>query len=76
MKEFEIIKCIASDEGWEFVELNEYCIRLQTKTRRYLYDIWVSHHKKNGSFLGYTVHNWKTNEWVRKVQDIAKYIQQ
>jgi FAD/FMN-containing dehydrogenase len=74
MKEFEIVKCIASDMGWEFEMLDEYCMRIQGKNRQYHFDVWCPHHKKNGSFLGYTIHNWHTNKYDRKVFDLEKYI--
>lgn len=73
-KKFEIVKCIASDKGWEHIELNPYCIRIQTKTKRYLYDVWTPVNKKTGEFLGYTIHNWEQNKYDRKVQDFEKYI--
>lgn len=75
MKEFEIVKCIASDEGWESEMINPYCLRIQTKTRKYLYDVWCPKHKKSGDFLGYTIHNWTNDTYDRKVFDFEKYIQ-
>lgn len=74
MKEFEIIKCLASDMGWEFEMLDDYCIRIQGKNRKYYFDIWAPRHKKNGSFLGYTIHNWIKNKYDRKVFNIDEYV--
>lgn len=74
-KHFEIVKCIASDYGWDFTMLDKNCIRV-SYNRQYLFDVWAPHHKKNGSFLGYTIHNWITDTYDRKVRDFEAYVLQ